>query len=131
MEITVPDGFLMKEELIEQLTTQMLDLISPKADKTALEAALADISQLKSTVGEVCYPVDEEVKLSPLTPQGFVTYSVQIPQSAISISTRAKRITIPVNKPNGVESFYLNIKLPEGGRYFVAGTAPLFFDGGG
>ena len=47
MEITVPDGMLMNEALIEQLTTQMLDAFARKAhthsqsDITGLETALA------------------------------------------------------------------------------------------
>ena len=117
MEITVPDGFLMKEELIEQITTQMLDLISPKADKTALEAALADISQLEGTVRETLL-VPEEVVTAELvinSSQGSGRWA-DWPSAAIAEKRKLKMFKLHYEGSSGLE---FTLHAPSGGSHLV------------
>ena len=117
MEITVPDGMLMNEALIEQLTTQMLDLISPKADKSALEVALADISQLEGTVGEALR-VPEEVITAELVLKGnnVVGYTIEWPSSVISEKRKLKMCNLHYGEDRQ-HRFILHA--PSGGSYLV------------
>ena len=115
MEITVPDGFLMKEELIEQLTTQMLDLISPKADKTALEAALADMEDSLDGFVKI---TGETVEVPEITVPTLSYSPVEWPSSVAVENMRTKLYSYSIRNNNNFKSS-ISLCAPSGGRYFI------------
>ena len=133
MEITVPDGFLMKEELIEQLTRQMLDLISPKADKSALEVALADISQLEGSLDGFVKITGETVEVPEITVPALSYSPVEWPSSVTVENMRTKLYSYSIRNNNSFKSG-VSLCAPSGGRYFIIDnfnkTAALVEGGG-
>lgn len=119
MEITVPDGMFMNEALIEQLTRQMLDLISPKADKTALEAALADISQLEGSLDSFVKITGETVEVPELATGSSGDGSVEWPSNVVVETMKAKLYSLTIYNRRFTGLARVSIKAPSGGKYFV------------
>ena len=133
MEITVPDGMLMNEALIEQLTTQMLDAFARKAhthsqsDITGLETTLAGFLKesdldnvLKIRPGNWGYTKESKTSSSIFSEVTYYHYKFnQIENHCIAFFSG--NISLLVHNDgnlNGYDSLYL----PSGGIYLYGGA---------
>lgn len=139
MEITVPDGMLMNEALIEQLTTQMLDAFARKAhthsqsDITGLETALAGFLQESD--------LDNVLKIQPGN-WGY-TKETLIYENSFGMTTEYYKYQFNQIEPGCVAVFdgeilleYHNVScsdyvcLPDGGLYLYGGIYTKDFSQG-
>ena len=128
MEITVPDGMLMNEALIEQLTTQMLDAFARKAhthsqsDITGLETALAGFLKESDLDARIKFIDYGEINGDDLPyDQGIKGWYYSIPASFEIGAT--KIITAKLSSEDGLMSErFFGLRLPSGGIYLVWGN---------
>lgn len=126
MEITVPDGMLMNEELIEQLTRQMLDAFARKththsqSDITGLETTLAgflkesDLDNVLKIHPENWGYTEEKGGSNPT----YYDYTFdQIPVNSIKIFSGNLKLSFHSYFTSGKGD---RIILPSGGIYFYA-----------